>query len=766
MTPPFAGLRVIDSCQAIGGATACMYLADYGAEVLRLEPPADEPRDRDPAYVSSNRGKMRARFDLQDHRHRRELRRLLDVADCFVTDGSISELQRAGLDGATVRAEHPRVIHAWIPAIGSTGRWSHLPPDPLFLAAVSGISDYHRATEERPVSPVVPVETYAHGALAAAGIAAALLERLDTGCGRSLVVSGLHAVAAMQAAVMVDAPGLSSPGLAPKRGVSNLPNYSAYRCGDGKWLYLGALTEAFFFAALGVIDLMDIMVSPGVDGVFANVMKPDIATDLLDRIGARFATRPRAEWLEALDRVGVPVAPVEEREEWFRSETVSANQMRVDRDHPSLGTVEMPGIPAVLSASPGMAGRFTGDFADLSDCWTDARSPIGPPTESTDEAFSDPGRPLPLRGLKVIDCASFVAGTFGPSILAHYGASVIKVEPAGGDPYRLFSASFTAINQGKRGLALDLKSGEGRAALLRMIRQADVFVENLRDRSRHQLGLEWPNLEEINSLLVHCSVGAYGRGPLSDKPGFDPLLQARSGLIAAQGGRDEPAQSTMLVHDIGTGAIAAFGILAALYHREISGRGQHVGTSLAHSSLMLQAGEFTTFKGRPAPRVGYRDWPGPDDLHRLYRCADGWIHLGAEPNQAAALHEALDLSPGRESEASEILGKVFAGLCVADVIDRLAAADIAVAKVLLRQDAFRDPWLTDNRFYHVIHDTLLGRCRVVRTVSDWPESTDTPNCRGFAVGENSIDVLEEYGFTAEEVGGLIASGACLQYGPE
>lgn len=597
---------------------------------------------------------------------------------------------------------------------------------------------------------VVPVEAYAHGTLAAAGIAAALLERTTTGTGRALVVSGLHAVAAMQAAVTVDAAGVVSPGLEPKRRIASLPSFAPYRCADGRWIYLGALTQGFFLAALEVLDLLELMVLPGVDGEYANTMLPDVATQLIERIAARFAERDSDDWLGELDAADVPVAAVGTRDEWFESDTVAANMMRVERSHPTLGSVALPGVPVTLSRTPGSVGELPAALVESSSIWSDVGLDTG--NDRVSEDVVDVDRPLPLRGLQVIDASSFVAGTFGPSILAHYGASVVKVEPPSGDPYRVFSVSFAAINQGKRGVVLDVKQSADRELLLELVERADVFAENLRPRSRRELELDWEHVRQRNPRLVHCSVGAYGAGALGDKPGFDPLLQARSGLMAAQGGHDEPSSSTMLVHDIGTGAIAAFGMLAALFDRERSGQGQHVGTCLANSSLMLQAGEFTRYDGRPPADIGSRDWPGPDARHGVHRCADGWIHVSTDA-PASVIRDALDLPASDEPVSGAELDMVLEQLSVDDAIDRLDAADVGVAAVLSRQRVFDDPWLVDNRLYHTIDDPELGPCRVVRTYTDWPESGDVAARSSFALGQHTAEVLLEFGIDRPLLGG-------------
>jgi crotonobetainyl-CoA:carnitine CoA-transferase CaiB-like acyl-CoA transferase len=220
----------------------------------------------------------------------------------------------------------------------------------------------------------------------------------------------------------------------------------------------------------------------------------------------------------------------------------------------------------------------------------------------------------------------------------------------------------------------------------------------------------------------------------------------------------------MLVHDIGTGALAAMGILTALYWRESSGQGQHVTTSLANSSLMLQAGEFTTYPGRPEPQQGGRDWAGPNALHRLYECADGWVFVAAQQDQTVAVARAVRVDPTTLS--AETIADALRTEPALATLDRFDVEGVVAARVLSRHQAFTDSWLLDNDFYHVISDARLGWCRVVRTVTDWPDCPDVADPRSFALGEDTEEVLGEYGFAAEKIAALLRSGAARKWSPE
>jgi crotonobetainyl-CoA:carnitine CoA-transferase CaiB-like acyl-CoA transferase len=209
---------------------------------------------------------------------------------------------------------------------------------------------------------------------------------------------------------------------------------------------------------------------------------------------------------------------------------------------------------------------------------------------------------LPLEGVRVVDVTSSLAGPYCTEILAALGASVVKVEhPQRGDEARAWgpafwegsSVMFYAANLGKRSLALDVK--RGRDALLRLVDDADVFLQSMRPGTAQRLGLGAEDLRARNPRLVYCDIGAFGkRGPLRDRAGYDPLLQAFSGIVSVTGEADRPGVrvGTSLV-DQGTGMWAAIGILAALH----AGGGRTVDVSLFETALALLPYQVTAYLG-------------------------------------------------------------------------------------------------------------------------------------------------------------------------
>jgi crotonobetainyl-CoA:carnitine CoA-transferase CaiB-like acyl-CoA transferase len=724
-----------------------MLLGDLGADVAHVQTVAHDPI-REPGYVCWHRNKTVVRLSPNDPGGGIvEIRRLLAAANLVICDWPRSELERLRLDGVGLRADRPHLVHVWMPAYGTTGKWSELGASSLLLAAVSGLADNFSAVEDRPVAPVVPLVQYQQGTQGAVMAVAGLLRQRRSGAGDAIVVSGLHATAAMLAAVLLDCPGINRPA---RRERAPFPHFSHYQCADGEWLYLAALAQPFFLRTLDVMDLMDVMVMPGIDGEWLNLQLSAVNGQVIQRLDERFAERSREEWLKLLTDADIPCAPIQTREQWFDSETVVANGLRARLSHRELGAVDLPAVPFTMSG----ARTQVRQLPDSAHCVNAGRWWSSSSSEMTASSAHEVTA-APLAGIRVLDLAPFVAGTFGPSILAFLGAEVVKIETADGDPYRDFSVPFTAYNQAKRGLGLNLKHADGQAIFRDLVKHADVVVDGARPSARARLGTDYSALRQLNNRLVRCSITGWGEvGPLAETPGFDPLLQARSGLMAAQGGVDDPVYVSMLVHDVGTGTIAALGILAALFQRESTGTGQEICVSLASSSTLYQSGELTSFDGRDPALIGSRDWPGPGPTERFYECADGWIAIAAtDATSIAHLLDALDVTHSDE------LTKAFAGLTADAALDRLAVAGVDAAGVLPRLSPYDDAWLAENCFFRHFQQPGLGECTVMAGWSSWgqaPVGYAAPAPRN---GEHTRRVLRDWGIDAPRIEAAIASGA-------
>jgi len=212
----------------------------------------------------------------------------------------------------------------------------------------------------------------------------------------------------------------------------------------------------------------------------------------------------------------------------------------------------------------------------------------------------------PLAGVRVLDLSAYIAGPYGCTLLADQGADVIKIEPPGGDNLRQYpstlateSRAFLGVNRSKRGIVLDLKRAEDHAALLRLVRDADVLVHNFRPSVPARLGIDHERLNLVNPRLVYCAVTGYGEdGPMRDKAGYDQVLQTMTGMCALQGKRGGPPEVIYgSVVDYYAAALLAASVSSALYERERSGLGQFVGVSLLRSALTMQSARMIWAEG-------------------------------------------------------------------------------------------------------------------------------------------------------------------------
>ncbi|MCY3676826.1 MAG: CoA transferase [Gemmatimonadetes bacterium] len=253
----------------------------------------------------------------------------------------------------------------------------------------------------------------------------------------------------------------------------------------------------------------------------------------------------------------------------------------------------------------------------------------------------DASRPeiSPLSGVRVVDFSQNLAGPYAAQILGDLGADVVKVEPPGGDPARGWgppfiggnSHLFQAVNRNKRSVILDLKTPGGRERARELAAEADVVIQALRFGVADRLGIGYDRIRDRNPRVVYVSVTSHGlEGPLRDDPGYDPLMQARSGLMSVTGERDgRPVRVGTSIVDLGTGTWTAIAVLGALMERERTGRGCHVTASLLDTSLAWMSYHLTSYLATGEP-------PGPMGTsiamiapYEAFPCTDGSVMIAA-----------------------------------------------------------------------------------------------------------------------------------------
>ncbi|HXJ78937.1 MAG TPA: CoA transferase [Candidatus Methylomirabilis sp.] len=384
----------------------------------------------------------------------------------------------------------------------------------------------------------------------------------------------------------------------------------------------------------------------------------------------------------------------------------------------------------------------------------------------------------PLTGVRILDFTSYLAGPYGCALLADLGADVLKIEAPDGDMLRRYpstlpgeSRAFLGINRNKRGLVVDLKHPDGRAVVHRLVRDADVLVENFRPAVPPRLGIDYETLARINPKLIYCAVTGYGdRGPLRDQPGFDQVLQSMTGIAAAQGAPEGRPQLVLgSAVDYYAAAMAAMGIVAALFHRAESGRGQYLGVSLLRSALTMQAARFVWVDGEP--REVERDL-APGRVAGIHPTRDGYLYFSAATERFwqnlcevlglddLAADPRYDTMRKRAERADELLPRLHQALGrhTAEEWEALMKERVPCAVVHRIEDMFDHPQVLAEEIVTSVSHPTVGDYRTMTRAVVFGE-TEEPSTRAApTLGQHTDEVLAERGFSSEEIASLRVRG--------
>jgi crotonobetainyl-CoA:carnitine CoA-transferase CaiB-like acyl-CoA transferase len=386
-----------------------------------------------------------------------------------------------------------------------------------------------------------------------------------------------------------------------------------------------------------------------------------------------------------------------------------------------------------------------------------------------------------LKDYLIIECSTFVTGPYATALLADLGARVIKIEsPPEGDPYRYFapdryfSFNFAHLNRNKESVVLDLKSPKGGEICHELIKRADVFVENFRPGAAARLGLGYEALHTLNPRLVYCSISAFGQtGPYADKPGFDTLGQAMSGLLSLLSDTDAPKVMGMAVSDYVTGLSAGYGILGALLAREKTGSGTRVETSLLQATL--------SFIGETA--AGYmRTGNVPNRMARVknahafaFVCKDKLplaIHCSVPEKFWLALLKAIDRidlatdekfktrNDRRQNYESleQELAPVFAKKLRGEWLEQLEANDVPVAPLYNIAEVLDDSQIRHLRLTEEVDHPEIGKLKFVRGPVSFDRLDKKNSKPPPLLGEQTVAILTEMGYGRSAIDELAARG--------
>jgi crotonobetainyl-CoA:carnitine CoA-transferase CaiB-like acyl-CoA transferase len=665
MMEPFTGLRVLDLSHTRVGAQASQLFADFGAEVVMVEPPGGSELRSHAAFPFWARGKKSLALDLDVARDRETISALARGADVLIEDFRVGELDALGLGYEALRKGNPGLVYCSITGFGSKGPYTAAPTDGALVMAKLGVFEaFSRLSPVagRPAFVTAPYAGFAASQVALYGTLAALHERERSGLGQkveaNLAQSFLsidtwawieHVLASRYPDALKPIPSFDDQGRPRSHLMMRL---LVAMTSDGEWLQFAATAPRLFAAKMRALGLDWMFKDPEWEGL-PGFEDPDKSMALWTRMLKAAREKSSADWDRIFDQDGDVFA------ERFRAGTAILEHpqlvhdgMTVTLEDPERGPVRQPGplvkaarTPAQLRPAPRLDEHRN---ALLERGWASARR--APPAQ-----VSPAPSGLPLEGITIVEMATMFAAPQGPTLLTELGARVIKIEQMGGDPIRhlitLPETGGTRVMQGKESICVDLSKPEGIEIVRRLIAGADVLIQGFRAGAIQRLGLDYDAVSRFNPDIIYVNAPGYGvDGPYGARPAYAPSIGAAAGLALTNLGISGAARADLSIAELqamsrrlgwagthvnaqadGVAAVAvATSILFGIYARDCGAGGQQLFTSMLNSGAHMMSAHAVNWPGNPPEALVDPEMRGLGALYRIYECATGFIFLAAD----------------------------------------------------------------------------------------------------------------------------------------
>ena len=801
MAQLFDGITVLDFTQGMAGSIATMVMSDFGAEVIKLEPPGGDPFRHQPGAIQWNRGKKSVILDLKTAPGRQQVQRLARQADMVVENFRPGVTKRLGIDYETLGSGRRELVYCSLTGFGPKGPYAHYKGYEGVVAAKSGRMMVFAGQNNRegPNYGAVPVASHSAAMALVRGAVAALYVRDRTGQGQRVETSLLQTITPYDLRdwiiwqMMIQYPEDFPEDPWLRRGAS-APGYVPVRTRDGQWFQLANTVERLFRTAIHSLDLGSIYEDPRFKA--APVLLQEDRDALRDIILRRVQEKNLDEWMDVFinQTANVAAEPYTTAQEGMSHPQLLHNGHVLEMDDPRVGRMRQIGPLVTMRENPGgpkgpasVPGQHTEEIL--------AR--LGDGAMAAQSFSTGPLPKYPLEGITILNLSTVIAGPLACCLVAELGARVIRIEPLEGENGRLNQMGIAVHRTmaGNEGRCLDLKTTEGQDIIHKLVAKADVLLHSMRPGAPERLGISYEQVSKINPQMIYVYAAGYGStGPHSHRPAMHPISGAVCGGALAQLGRDtlpSPGQILTLDEvrevsrklnranepnpDPSSSMVHAAAMLFGLYARQRSGKGQYVESTMLMANAYANAEDFFQYDGKPARRLPDAEGYGTGALNRLYPAKGGWVFLACpfeqEWQDLCRTIERLDLlenprfanSEAREAHdaaLAEELGMVFPTREPLVWEALLTAADVACVKAEDRGPFHfydEDAHVRENEFTIQVETSRLGKFWRYSPLLRFSHTRDKAE-PGMLKGQHTKAILRELGYSREQVNALREQG--------
>lgn len=796
-------LRVLDLSWGIAGPMATMLLADNGADVTKIEPPGGDPFRHQLGYKVWQRGKKSAVLDLKDAADKKAFLALVQVADVLVETYAPGTTKKLGIDYATLSQLNPRLVYCSITGYGSDTADANRPAYDALVQARTGLMWEQRGWAEGALNhlagrpdpfpdveipydwlqgaprpgPIFPASTWPSlGAFfsASVGIAAALRARNITGRGQLVEASLVQGAMAGAAGVWMRAENIDADGFDSWILGCRAPK-GQFQCKDGRWIHNWVPNPRFILQAsegdtLNATPNLTVQNDPdrfgtGPEELLVMAHYQPILAEAIKKFTAK-------EWVDAAEVAEMTMQDVRSVEASLADPLFLADGCVTEADDPELGRIRTVGTAYKMSLTPGQLNTRLAKVGEhTASVKAEAEKIIAEAKAASAAAGTGKKIKSPLEGIVVLDLGLAIAGPFGTQLLSDLGATVIKINGLFDLFWHRVHIAYMA-NRGKQSITLNLKDPRAMEVLLKLVEKADIVQHNMRYDAAERLKIDYESLKKIKPDLIYCHTRGFETGKRAGLPGNDQTGACLTGVQYEDGGMargGKPLWSLTSFGDTGNGFLSAVAMINAVAHRDLTGQGQMVDTSIVNAGLLNTSYAVATpdGKGFARPQIDGMQF-GYSAGHRIYETARGWLcvvvlnqgHwdelfavLGLPELVADARFTDAAARQQNDAVLAALVADKFKSASAADWFAKLDAAGVPVEvvsedfslKLHENREYQQRQWVTS--YAHPV----VGKLDQIGLLYSLSETPGVIQGRPLLVGEHTKEILAGMGYSEEQV---------------